>query len=43
MRHEVLYAAEARRGYDSRGSLWSPGYFSLDLQGSQEVWLNRLD
>ena len=39
MRHELFYAAEARRGYDSRGSLWSPGYFSVDLQRDREVWL----
>jgi predicted glycogen debranching enzyme len=39
MRHELLYAAEARRGYDSRGNLWSPGYFGVDLQRDREVWL----
>src|SRR5512141_1968451 len=28
---EVFYLAEAERGYDSRGALWTPGSFSLDL------------
>jgi predicted glycogen debranching enzyme len=29
---EVLYATEESRGYEARGSLWSPGYFRADLQ-----------
>jgi predicted glycogen debranching enzyme len=29
---EVLYAMEESRGYEARGSLWSPGYFRADLQ-----------
>ena len=43
---EVLYATEESRGYEARGSLWSPGYFRADLQagrsfaliGSTEEW-----
>jgi predicted glycogen debranching enzyme len=38
-RQELYYAAEARRGYDSRGALWSPGYFRVDLRSDREVWL----
>ncbi len=29
---EVLYATEESRGYEARGSLWSPGYFRAELQ-----------
>ncbi|HZI17418.1 MAG TPA: amylo-alpha-1,6-glucosidase [Pyrinomonadaceae bacterium] len=28
---DLFYRIEARRGYDSVGELWSPGYFSVDL------------
>ena len=28
---DIFYAKESARGYDSLGSLWSPGYFSMDL------------
>jgi predicted glycogen debranching enzyme len=28
---EVLYRLEESRGYEHRGSLWSPGYFRFDL------------
>ncbi len=32
----VFYRTESNRGYDSHGSLWSPGYFRVDLsEGSQ--------
>ena len=42
----VFYPTESSRGYESHGSLWSPGYFRIDLaQGSQatlvastEIW-----
>ncbi len=27
----VFYAVEARRGYESVGDLWSPGFFGADL------------
>jgi predicted glycogen debranching enzyme len=30
-RSEVPYHMEALRGYDAAGSLWSPGYFRVDL------------
>ena len=36
---DVLYRYEESRGYDSRGSLWSPGYFRADLSADQEVTL----
>ena len=38
-RHELSYATEARRGYDSRGMLWSPGYFRSQLQPGEDLWL----
>ena len=28
---DVRYRVEAELGYESRGALWSPGYFSVDL------------
>jgi predicted glycogen debranching enzyme len=31
---EVLYRVEGSRGYGSRGGLWSPGYFELDLKAN---------
>ena len=34
---EVPYAMEKLRGYESVGSLWSPGYFRVDLDESQPV------
>ncbi|HZZ76878.1 MAG TPA: amylo-alpha-1,6-glucosidase [Gemmataceae bacterium] len=36
---DVLYRIEETRGYDSRGTLWSPGYFRADLTPEQEVTL----
>jgi predicted glycogen debranching enzyme len=36
---EVPYTMEKLRGYDSVGSLWSPGYFRVDLHESQPVTL----
>ena len=43
---EVLYRMERDRGYEHEGSLWSPGYFQVDLTadggatliGSTEPW-----
>ena len=32
-RHERFYDIEAQRGYDSRGWLWSPGYFAGEVRG----------
>ncbi|MBV9863280.1 MAG: glycogen debranching enzyme family protein [Alphaproteobacteria bacterium] len=31
-RRECFFATEAQRGYESRGSVWSPGYFSGELR-----------
>ena len=31
-RREIHYQKEAERGYQARGSLWSPGYFSVSLR-----------
>ena len=36
---DILYRDEESRGYDSRGSLWSPGYFRSDLTPDREVTL----
>ncbi len=36
---EIFYRAEADRGYDSTGSLWSPGFFSAVLMRAREVTL----
>ena len=35
----VPYEMERRRGYDSVGTLWSPGYFRADLHPGHEVTL----
>ena len=32
-RRERFYDIEAQRGYDSRGWLWSPGYFAEEVRG----------
>ncbi len=34
-----LYRVEESRGYDSRGELWSPGHFRLDLTREQDATL----
>jgi predicted glycogen debranching enzyme len=49
----LFYELEAERGYDSRGTLWSPGHFSIPLSertpvtlmASTETWrtINALD
>lgn len=36
---EIYYRIEAERGYDSRGLLWSPGYFAAELDGDHEATL----
>ncbi len=38
-RADVLYRVEARRGYDHQGSLWSPGYFRVDLRRDKPATL----
>src|ERR1043165_2334259 len=35
----ILYRIEESRGYDSRGALWTPGYFRADLTLEDEVTL----
>jgi predicted glycogen debranching enzyme len=35
----VLYRIEASRGYESHGTLWSPGYFRVDLDQDQDATL----
>ncbi len=37
--HDVEYALERDRGYDYRGTLWSPGYFHADLAAHAQVVL----
>ncbi|MCW2249400.1 putative glycogen debranching enzyme [Azospirillum fermentarium] len=36
-REDVLYRLEAERGYEARGPLWTPGYFSGTLGPGQSV------
>ncbi len=36
---ELAYQTEADRGYSSRGLLWCPGFFSVDLRENQPVTL----
>src|SRR5262249_3487770 len=38
-RREIHYQKEAERGYPARGSLWSPGYFSLELRAHHAATL----
>jgi len=37
MVQSIFYRSEAERGYESQGVLWSPGYFSAELQVGQQV------
>jgi predicted glycogen debranching enzyme len=39
IKREIYYSKEAERGYESRGLLWSPGYFSIDLKPQKEATL----
>jgi predicted glycogen debranching enzyme len=36
---EIFYEHDALRGYESRGLLWSPGYFSINLQAEKSATL----
>jgi len=36
---EVLFRVEESRGYDARGTLWSPGFFEITLGADQEATL----
>src|ERR1051326_3817000 len=38
-RREIFYQKEAERGYEMRGSLWSPGHFSVTLHPKREATL----
>ena len=38
-RREIVYPKEAERGYPSRGSLWSPGFFSVQIPPRREATL----
>jgi predicted glycogen debranching enzyme len=35
----LLYRVEEERGYESRGELWSPGHFRIDLTADHDVTL----
>jgi len=37
--HDVEYSLERERGYDFRGTMWSPGYFHTDLAAQAPVIL----
>lgn len=37
---EVLFHTEESRGYDSRGPLWSPGYFEAQLKPGESLTLS---
>src|SRR3954452_7699577 len=39
LRNEHLYRTEAERGYESHGWVWSPGYFTAELQPDCAVTL----
>ncbi len=34
---EVYYDVEARRGYESVGDLWCPGFFGMDLEAGEDA------
>jgi predicted glycogen debranching enzyme len=38
-RREIFYQKEAERGYEARGSLWSPGYFTVNLHPKRDATL----
>ena len=38
-RRECVFPTEAQRGYESRGWMWSPGYFSAELRSDCTVTL----
>lgn len=37
--HQVVYRTEQSRGYAHEGDLWSPGFFHVDLEGTDSVTL----
>lgn len=50
VKREIIYQKDAERGYESRGLLWSPGHFAVEispqksatLMGSTESWNTML-
>jgi predicted glycogen debranching enzyme len=34
---DILFRTEQTRGYESQGSMWSPGYFRFDLKPGEDV------
>src|SRR5947207_10410789 len=38
-RREIHYQKEAERGYQARGSLWSPGHFNVSLHWRRDATL----
>jgi predicted glycogen debranching enzyme len=36
---EILYRVEESRGYESRGTLWSPGHFEVELSSGRDATL----
>lgn len=36
---EIFYERDAERGYESRGSIWTPGYFSVPLTADAPITL----
>jgi predicted glycogen debranching enzyme len=34
---DILFRTEQTRGYESQGSMWSPGYFRFDLEPGEEI------
>src|SRR5207244_13094957 len=38
-RREIFYQKDADRGYESRGILWSPGFFSVQLHPGKDATL----
>jgi len=38
-RREIFYQKEAERGYEARGSLWSPGFFTVNLHTRRDATL----
>jgi hypothetical protein len=34
---DILFRTEQTRGYESQGSMWSPGYFRFDLKPGEDL------
>ncbi|HZL57163.1 MAG TPA: amylo-alpha-1,6-glucosidase [Bryobacteraceae bacterium] len=35
--NDILFRTEETRGYEAQGSMWSPGYFRLDLKPGEKI------